>query len=291
MNGSIAFDSYDIVPIYESWILFQRMRLLGGCHVVVDDGRGGNRLSGNALELMGFALSQILDNRRPRTDIDQNEILHRVSQLVLAVKESTDPLSSWHVRHSAAVGIDISGILKSKALYDQEKLESFKLDLQMEALNLLQDNDLDVRRAAGRALQGAGSIKDPMIQDDLGPWRDAMARIPLLDLEQTYHRISDEYNGLEWTERLFRAVLDACQDMEGRVQVVLEEFKGSEAGSDSMALLNLGTKRKIFEGEDPNPFEEVSVELYVSFLTTASCDHNLTSMPFWIFSHVIAPHY
>eukprot|EP00978_Attheya_sp_CCMP212_P047997 scaffold458340_cov59-Attheya_sp.AAC.2 len=44
--------------------------------------------------------------------------------------------------------------------------------------------------------------------------------------------------------------------MEGRVQVVLEEFKGSETGSDSMALLNLGTKRKIFEGEDPNPFEE-----------------------------------
>ena len=213
-----------------------------------------NALSGNALELMALALSALV------YESDTPNVLKRIDTFADAILESTDPLSPWNVRHSAAVAILSSGILSWKADSlnwgeGMNHLQRRKFDLYMVALKFLEDNDSDVRQAAGKALTNATVSKS--IESNQYDANNHISDVSLKVLEGCGVILSSDDIGSALITHLFNILLEKCETIRGATLAVLEEFGYSERATSSSTLLNLSTKRKIFEDEEPNPFEEV----------------------------------
>lgn len=198
-----------------------------------------------------------------------------------------DPLSPWNVRHSAAVAIGISGLLKlddrrSGAAAAYRRRRSF--DLFMVCVKFLDDDDADVRRAAGRALLvqiEASSSRTTSSNTEEGEAAAALSTVPLASLERARDALcaklsrSEQQPEPELLLHLFTVILYECRDVQADVDAAEREFAHSAGGGDGDIdlgnLLNVGSSRKIFEDEEPNPFEEklLTCQLAASALVSA----------------------
>jgi hypothetical protein len=112
----------------------------------------------------------------------------------------------------------------------------------------MQDSDSDVQSAAGQvASQMFSSVS-------------SLTQLPQLILEATYPKVrnmapvDDEH---DFMNTLINTILLNCQGVMDSIALLQSEIRHSNDTSDSSSsLLNLSTSRKIFEEEDPNPFEE-----------------------------------
>jgi len=166
-----------------------------------------------------------------------------------------------------------------------------KFDLYMVALKFLEDNDSDVRQAAGKALTNATVSKS--IESNQYDANNHISDVSLKVLEGCGVILSSDDIGSALITHLFNILLEKCETIRGATLAVLEEFGYSERATSSSTLLNLSTKRKIFEDEEPNPFEEklVSCHLVVSILAS-SCkdtekDYSLDGVIKKVVSHCI----
>jgi hypothetical protein len=199
-----------------------------------------DKTMGNALELMAFSFAT------SSNDVDIVEKANRFSSLA---KKLIDPLGPWRVRHSAACAIDTSGLLTG------ESPATPRFALQREILKLLQDNDPDVRFVAARAMTE---------RDRSSPFAALFA------LERAYTGMGSSNRDISLSRYLLTSLVDRYEEVESRMTQVMAELAQSESASDTAAMLNVDTTRKIFEDEDPNPYEEplLACHLAVSTLVT-----------------------
>mmetsp|Transcript_30433 Transcript_30433/g.35096 ORF Transcript_30433/g.35096 Transcript_30433/m.35096 type:complete len:658 (-) Transcript_30433:568-2541(-) len=246
-----------------NWDMFVGLQKLGGSKNITgrttkiyDEENAGNGLSGNALELMSFCLGALYE-----VDGLNENMISELSQFRHALLESTDPLSPLEVRHSAAMSIGFVGILtwemhEGELTHElHKKVEIIKLDLYITAIKLLQDNDVDVRFA---------SMKSLMLSSKSNTMHPS---VPSLVLESIFNEMNTSFNVELLTIRLLQLIAGASLSLEATISAVKEELAHTN-GKDK-SNLNLGVKRKIFEYEDPNPFEEdlVILQLAVATLT------------------------
>mmetsp|Transcript_11275 Transcript_11275/g.24399 ORF Transcript_11275/g.24399 Transcript_11275/m.24399 type:complete len:379 (+) Transcript_11275:2-1138(+) len=241
------------------------MRELGRMEIEDEESGAGTRLAGNAVELLALILSSAT-----LCPTDKNDaVLNKVSDFLSSLLQSTDPSLYWMLRHSAAVAVGTSGILRDDFLDtlggEEPDLKQLKLKSYLCVLTFLQDSDEDVRNAAGRSLSstlGENSLID----------HNVMPHLPLMELEVTYKRVGERHHGSDLTLCLLSSILSECRNAPSKVDLALTEFSYSERCQDVSNLLNLSSKRKIFEAEDSNPFSEplVTCQLSASILGQSS---------------------
>lgn len=271
LNGQLVFPSTESASFDENWQMLIDLRRIGGAHErdleQCRTSEPGNSLSGNSVELMAFAIGFAANKNQMGFD---QALLEKVATFTDAIIQSINPLSVWLVRYSSAVAIHTSGILNwskgevtmkgpnEEAMY--EILETKRFELYMQALDLLQDNDSDVRTAAGRALsEGKSFTEKKSLSDSIVE----STPVPLLSLETTYYKLSNNFSQETLSKRLMQQLLKRSENLQENLDFILGEFSCSENALDNDSksvtnILNLNTKRRIFENEDPNPFEEVS---------------------------------
>jgi len=275
ITGNVVYPIGESLSFDENWDMLIGLRESGGAkqsEFGIDEdneSESGNILSGNAIELMGFAISSSAEMSNFQMDSD---LLSKVEAFVAATKHATNPLSVWVLRHSTAVAIRISGILNwsakefnIRAPKEEEKLnvlEGYRCDLYMQALHLLQDNDPDVRHAAVQALREARSSSNP--NENTASNSLSLNLIPssLLVLEESYLDLINSFSHKLLCERLLKQLLKSSKNVEENMNFVVDEFSNSEKVLEGetkslSTILNLNMERRIFENEDPNPYEEV----------------------------------
>jgi len=268
------------------WDIFVQLELLGGgiLEKVEEDNQdsAGNSVSGNSIELMALFLRAEMDSIKTKADAET--LINHVKVFVSAVVGLADPLVPWSVRHSAAVAAGFCGMLVCDArtcLKECEqreiasKLQSQQLDLCMVVLKLVQDNDEDVRSAAIKALSSfllSGFHYDTQnFQAIASVGNFEVSTVPLDALERLYDSVRNKHEKIKLIQRLLKMLVDHSQSMEEDLKLTTEEYKFSENIPSLRSILNLATTRKIFEEEDPNPFEEslVIAQLAVSMLVSS----------------------
>lgn len=202
-------------------------------------------LNGNAAELMGFAIEAWFSVGYV------NDSRHAVAELRLFVQllvRLIDDQEFWRIRHSVAVAIETSRVLLLDA--DDDTITSSQLDLTNELLTMLQDGDSDVRFVAGRAILQASCRNTAGTES---------ASSSQLVVEKGYGTIPERFSGGEMSVHLLQSLVASCQGIVESLDRFDREFAQSEQDRLPDELLNLDTRRKIFEDEISNPFEEVAV--------------------------------
>ena len=206
-------------------------------------------LSGNGLELMSFAIAERL--QLTVGSAVEGSFEDTVGSFTSIVRRLNDPHLSWRLRHSAAVAIENSKLLSWNGV--NKTLKQIQHSLLEEILTMLQDQDPDVRCAAGRAVQ------DLKVTSNM----NHLPCVSPLVLEQTYQlayhlpvgdSLTEEMK--EYTDHLLQGILNRCQGADAKLQMLREELKHTNSPVELDQLLNVGTKRKIFEDEAANPYEE-----------------------------------
>jgi HEAT repeat protein len=213
------------------------------------ESNGETLLSANAAELMAIEIAREIQRSTEKTG-DDAIFSGRVSTFVKVVARLNDPHSSWRSRYSAALAIEASSLLTP--IMENKGADLWRKSLLVEILRMLQDSDSDVRSAAGQvASQMFCSASE---------FQASLTQLPQLILEATYPQIrnmapdDDEH---EFMNTLINTILLNCQGAMDSIALLQSEIRHSTDTSDSSSsLLNLSTSRKIFEEEDPNPFEE-----------------------------------
>ena len=255
---------YDKLSFEESWRMIIDLRKIGGPNKTLNEERNEwseseNTLSGNAIELMGILISHAIYGINDHLSLQKN-LLSKIDLFTESVKKSSDPLSLWVVRHSSATAIRNCGLLKWSLndlnLRENEELskqiERKCIEIFMQTILLLQDDDRDVRFMAGLALNEACTFTQ----------NEEYHTIPLLALEKSYNELNRHVSGEEMFQRCINQLYSRCNDLEEKIEFILDEFSNSEDvckdnSKEVTSILNLSSKRKIFEIEDANPFEEV----------------------------------
>ena len=228
-------------------------------------------LGGNAVELMAYVLAG--QNFGGRINLQQFEEFDSIA------KKSIDPLSPWRVRHSIANAIDICGILNvPEDMADRfETKEIHQVSLFSIALNLLQDNDVDVRNAASKAISFASAsvtIYDKAKRVLLP--QQCTSVVPLLSLERAFKTSQSFASSDQFTEHLFSTIFAECEDIDRMLISVSDQFR---LGQNHRAEINgrPPTHRRIFEEEEPNPFLEPLLSLQLSVYVLAGQDPSIAS--------------
>lgn len=220
------------LPTSELWSLAERItRNFDVQEVLCDD-----QSMGNALELMGFAFACMRNE----------ELQTKALQFSSLVTKLNNPLGPWRIRHSVACAIDTSSLLSAR------NLPSCRFLLQREILKLLQDNDPDVRFVAACSLGE----------------RDKPSSVTaVLALKRAYsgmcNRSGDENIGMY----LLTLVVERYCGLSAKMDQILAEMSSSETLSGTLALINVDSKRKIFEEEDPNTYEEPLLACHLAVST------------------------
>lgn len=204
------------------WSLFKWLSSIADNDTSKKDKSCTGILRGNALELMSFSL----------LNAEFTPPCHRYfKEFSAAICEAINPNLSWIIRYSAAIAIDVSGLLQ----YTQANLSNTYVppELFSVALQLLQDNDDDVRNAAVMALSNVSDVASP---------------VALLSLESSVYcnrRIESNFEKL-----VCNKLLKECRDLkiwiESRLRSIPDE-----------------TVKDIFECEDPNPFREQLLDFHL----------------------------
>jgi len=169
----------------------------------------GNELEGCALEILGVVLHTAEGKKKAKL----------VKEFARCCLGAANKLGLWRVRHSIAVAIGFSGILRASGNGDiNSDVERARSQMFLVLLDLVQDSDCDVRAAASNAIggKGDGALSQQVLKEG---WREYWRR----DTGG-----SKEAAG-EWFCK------GAELDYEGGVEEI---------------------ERDIFEGEEPNGFEE-----------------------------------
>ncbi len=198
---------------------------------------------GNTLELMSLAITELCTTYHESYTVDHFE--RDLAFFVDSVKISTSPESNWKVRYSAAISVKESGLLRVQV--DDSNpffptIQRFKMKVYFQMVQLLQDGDEDVRKAAAVALL---------------PDSHNLAA-SLRNLEIGYDQMYSKCSSNELFEMLSHQIIDQCQNVEVSLAELIDEFHFTVGVSDLSGTKNLSTNRKIFEEEDSNTFEEVS---------------------------------
>ena len=263
-----AFNSMDrqdhvlITDIIDStvedlWQITTPLLIIGGYEMTETQTKpenltGGNGLVGNALELASFAISEMCQRQE---ETPSGTISRRIELFVNLICQSTHPLSSWKIRYSAAIGAKESGLIQlSTAACRQigSGIENSRLQLSLHLLELFQDSDEDVRRATGKALS---------------PVTSSLPTVALMNLEVASSHLTSEYSTTEMFNLLLDRLVSLCTGAENKLSTVSKEYAFTIHAPACEDILNLSIERKIFEEEDPNPFEEVSLLLLSSMKT------------------------
>lgn len=235
---------------------------------------GGNVLSSNAVEMMsvaiaiGQAASTIRDNEG-----ESCQTYDRMKILLRVVNSLNDPNGSWRSRYSAALALKTCCDTLSGVEEDNFGQEILRRKIQRTILEMLQDSDPDVRTVAVRAATKFYATKD----NDSGFSSIHHLLLPEWTLERTFpstFAVDASSRGRKeqqcsTMEILLGMVLDHCQGLIDDTLNVQNEFSHTnrychrkEIGNDDddtadlKRLVNVNTTRKIFEDEDPNPFQE-----------------------------------
>ncbi|KAG7351266.1 putative death-receptor fusion protein DUF2428 [Nitzschia inconspicua] len=207
---------------------------------------GANLISSNGVEMMAIAAT-----------VGSSPVHSRLNKLLKIIDLMNNPFVSWRCRYSAALAVERICRFAGASKYD---IQSVRPLLIKYILSFLQDSDPDVRGVASRAasefcggLSGKGGNLSP-------EWT----------LVQFFSCAFDNFavagvgaaNTGVHTEALLSIVIDSCDDLISSMQRVLAEFRHSSQGyiassvSSDDFLVNDDVARKIFEDEDPNPFQE-----------------------------------
>ncbi len=256
---------------------------------------GGNVLSSNAVEMMAATISiEHADIERNSQEHDTTQIHDRMRILLKVVGTLNDPNGSWRSRYSAALALEAC----CSVLVAEEEgtdTESLRRKILMTVLEMLQDSDLDVRTVA---VQAAMKLYKKDKDGNLSPTGHVLL-LPEWTLERTFpvtfaidssssSKASQQSSTMEFLQAM---ILDHCRDLPGIMQNVQEEFGHTDEyyktdnGDDTQNLkdlVNVNTTRKIFEDEDPNPFQEkvlLSQLAIQSLLNLVSIDTSEASLP------------
>ena len=201
-------------------------------------------IGGNAIELMGLTIPELyasIDDNYTSQNFDDD-----LSLFLRYIGRSIDPKTSWKVRYSAAISTKESELLTFQIddpNASQSITERCRMELRFQMIVLLQDGDEDVRKAAARAL----------LSDRANP--SASLRSLEMGYEQECGKASD--HGL--FTMLLKQIICQTQNIEIDLGEMINEFNYTIGIKDLSQIQNLHTGRKIFEEENLNTFEEVSV--------------------------------
>ena len=277
-SKTLRADALDAVRC--NWSLFLELKRIGGS-VPEDD----TTLGGNALELMAFSLSLHLNSRNvfyEESDAElesEDRLSSMLQNFVHAIKQSLDPTNEWKIRYSGALAISSSGVLNllrnhGEDFHDSSTMQSsfhtFCLDLYIELLKLLQDGDEDVREAAGKAVSRA---IDAIEEESDFSCIKGISSVPLFALEKSYADVCAKIcfsDKMKFLKVLADQLSLYCKTLTQDLKIAVEEVTANEmvfsnelSSADenkrfySTKLMNLSTRRKVFEDENPNIFEEV----------------------------------
>ena len=205
-----------------TWPLFKWLGTIADNDASKKDKSCTGILKGNSLELMSFSLLNISPS-------PSNQIY--LEDFLAAVKESINPNLSWIIRYSAATAIDVCGLLYNAT---ENGLKSrVQNDLFSVALQLLQDNDEDVRDAAVVVLSSISS---------------GALSVSLLSLENSV--LSIRRHGSNFERNVCDDLLNEISDLRVWIENQVEFSCNAIQG-------------EIFECEDPNPFKEQLLNVHL----------------------------
>lgn len=259
-GNAISITEVSDLSLNQLWDMSMQLLCIGGREAVDQKIQGeymsgGTVLTGNALELASFVLMELCT----AADNEALQLTRHVKVFVQLVEDSTHPLSSWKVRHSAALAILNSGLMRMPHI--ESSIENSRAKLYIKLLELLQDNDEDVRRAAGRALSNSFA---PMVS--MLTLQDASLNVPM------------EMQTLDMFNLILDQLATRSKNLINQMNNLLTEFEYTASNPKLESILNLNTERKIFEEEDPNPYEE-------SLIITQSLVVMITKFPFEYSQH------
>jgi hypothetical protein len=212
---------------------------------------GETPLSSSAAEIMSIDIATAAHTPGGSTGYKtESQKQNCIGEFVQLVQRLNNPQLSWRSRYSAAIAIESSQLLSpTTSVVQDEDLAEARSTLISEVLRMLQDGDPDVRKAASRVASRltttSSSSNDPIL---------SASALPQLVLESVYAPVhlaaKNATSGF-----LLTSILENCNGIGEKITFLQDEMSHSLAGSTS-SLLNVATSRKIFEDEDPNPFEE-----------------------------------
>jgi hypothetical protein len=203
------------------------------------ESNGETLLSANAAELMAIEIASEIQRNTDKSG--DSTFLERVSTFVKVIAWLNDPHSSWRSRYSAALAIEASSLLTSN-----QGADLWRKQLLGEILRMLQDSDTDVRSAAG--------LVASQMFSSASNFQASPTQLPQLILEAIYPKVADDEH--DFMNTLINTILLNCQGVMDSIALLQSEIRHCNDTSETSSLLNLSTSRKIFEEEDPNPFEE-----------------------------------
>eukprot|EP00934_Nitzschia_sp_Nitz4_P006972 Nitzschia sp. Nitz4//scaffold176_size46146//10399//16466//NITZ4_007189-RA/size46146-snap-gene-0.3-mRNA-1//-1//CDS//3329539006//6962//frame0 len=223
------------------------------------DFNGETFLSGNGAELMSLALAGTWPEV---SDAD-------VTLFIDVVKRLNDPTASWRTRHSAAIAIENSGILRNC-------IKSQPLVLA-ELVSMLQDSDNDVRKCASRAVNQLGAQTAPCLQASatLSSIFPLVFGVPEFATASAKHVV---------VQNLATFVFTNCQAVVSDAMILQEELNKTRHLSTPAVRSDETNSRRIFEAEDPNPTKEklltnqLSVRALFEILPYQSCQEHKHSV-------------
>ena len=249
------------------------------------ESNGGNVLSSNAVEMMAVAIAMEGDAHAAMNGDEEggHRPLHEKTRILLKVVGSlNDPSASWRSRYSAALALETCCSLvlvadeeeqKEDENNDKDTIENtLRREILMIVLELLQDSDPDVRTVAVRAATKFYATRDKRNNDNNSSSFAHHLLLPEWTLETTFPSAfavvarKQLANRSSTMELLQAMILDHCKGLSDAVEGIQEEFSNTDryyqndeehdGASRLNSLVNVNTTRKIFEDEDPNPYQE-----------------------------------
>lgn len=209
---------------------------------VLEDCNGETFSSSNAVEMMAIVIA----DKSPSMDIA--DFCDSLRTFAHVIKRLNDPQASWRSRHSAALAVEKSAIFRLPAS-DLETFIELRDELVREVLGMLQDSDPDVRATAARAacqLESSSTLSASQLPEQI-----------LQDLYLKVYDVSGINDKRSAIRQLEKSLSDNC---DGLLEVMISFEEESRKSSGPLlsdpGLLNVASSRKIFEQEEPNPYNE-----------------------------------
>jgi len=253
---------------------------------------GGNVLSSNAVEMMAIAIAISYEDLVVKgNERETSQIYDRMKILLEVVGSLNDPNGSWRSRHSAALALETCSTTLLSC-EDSADTKALRRKIMMIVLEMLQDSDPDVRSVTARAATKfyARSIEQKNQSSS------HVLLLPEWTLERTFPltfavdssgacRKSQQSSTINLLQAL---ILENCHDLVEDMQSLQDEFgytnknfeqHDGREDDELKSLVNANTTRKIFEDEDPNPFQEKILlnQLAVQSMLSLASDSHLSS--------------
>jgi hypothetical protein len=244
-SKSLFLDASDVDSVWSSALLvLEKDSLLNERQ---EECNGETYQSANAAEMMAIVVVMKLESC---PNSESLEFLKKLEVFVRVISRLNISQASWRSRHSAALAIEKSYILKYLSESSFNKATKLCYPLVLEVLGMLQDFDVDVRASAVRAAYQLE--KSPGLTS---------SQLPELILQETYMKVHNGKMQMEspgnQRSSLERSLLKNCDGIYEAMRSFDEEARRSRNSqlTDS-SLLNITSLRKIFEQEEPNSFNE-----------------------------------